>query len=104
MEIISTHSLTKYFGNTPAADSISIQVNQGEIYGFLGLNGAGKTTLIRMLLGMIKPDHGAIHLFGKPLTGHVDFWNEIGYLVETPHAYPDLSVIKGFSCKCKTGI
>lgn len=94
MEIIRTNTLTKHFGTTPASDSISIHVNQGEIYGFLGLNGAGKTTLIRMLLGMIKPDRGDIHLFGKQLTPRFDQWNDIGYLVETPYAYPNLSVIE----------
>lgn len=92
MEVIKTHSLTKRFGSYLATDSISIHVNQGEIYGFLGLNGAGKSTIIRMILGMIKPDHGSVSLFGKPLTSRFDQWNDIGYLVETPYSYPDLSV------------
>ncbi len=92
MEIIGTDRLTKCFGKTTAVDDLSIQVNQGEIYGFLGLNGAGKTTLIRMLLGMIKPDSGSIRLFGQKLTPNFNLWNEVGYLVETPYAYPNLSV------------
>jgi ABC-2 type transport system ATP-binding protein len=92
MEVIRTNSLTKYFGTTPASDNISIHINEGEIYGFLGLNGAGKTTLIRLLLGMIKPDQGNITLLGKQLTPHFDRWNDIGYLVETPYSYPNLSV------------
>jgi ABC-2 type transport system ATP-binding protein len=92
MDIIRTTSLCKSFGTTTAADHISIQVGQGEIYGFLGLNGAGKTTLIRMLLGMIRPNKGSIHLFGRELTPGFDLWNEVGYLVETPYAYPNLSV------------
>lgn len=93
MDIIQTKTLTKYFGTTPAAETISIHVRQGEIYGFLGLNGAGKTSVIRMLLGMIKPDSGSIALFNKPLTPQFDQWNDIGYLVETPYAYPNLSVV-----------
>lgn len=92
MEIIKTNALTKYFGTTPATQNISIHVKEGEIYGFLGLNGAGKTTLIRMLLGMIKPDKGNISLFGKQLTPQFDQWNDIGYMVETPFSYPNLSV------------
>ncbi len=92
MKIIKTKSLTKHFGSIVAAEDISIQVNQGEIYGFLGLNGAGKTTLIRMLLGMIKPDSGAIKLFDEQLTSQFGQWNNIGYMVETPHSYPNLSV------------
>ena len=92
MDIIRTNTLSKYFGTTPASDDISIHVKEGEIYGFLGLNGAGKTTLIRMLLGMIKPDNGNITLFDKQLTPQFDQWNDIGYLVETPYSYPNLSV------------
>lgn len=91
-DIIQTDLLTKKFGETSASDSISIHLKEGEIYGFLGLNGAGKTTLIRMLLGMIKPDNGNITLFGKKLTSEFDQWNDIGYLVETPYSYPNLSV------------
>jgi ABC-2 type transport system ATP-binding protein len=92
VHIIQTESLTKQFGTTTAASNISLQVNQGEIYGFLGLNGAGKTTLIRMLLGMIKPDQGNITLLGEKLTSGFTQWNNIGYLVETPYAYPNLTV------------
>lgn len=93
MEVIRTQHLTKQYATTVAADNISIHVNQGEIYGFLGLNGAGKTTLIRMLLGMIRPDQGEIFLFGQKLDKKFQRWNDIGYLVETPHAYPNLSVL-----------
>lgn len=92
MEIIRTDVLTKHFGTTRASDNISIHVKQGEIYGCLGLNGAGKTTVIRMLLGMIRPDSGNISLFGKRLTHQFDLWNDIGYLVEKPCSYPNLSV------------
>lgn len=92
MQIIKTNSLTKFFGTTAATDNISIQVELGEIYGFLGLNGAGKTTLIRMLLGMIKPNNGTVMLFDKELTSKFNQWNDIGYMVETPSAYPNLSV------------
>ncbi len=92
MDIIRTNTLSKYFGTTPASNNISIHVKEGEIYGFLGLNGAGKTTVIRMLLGMITPDNGTITLFDKQLTSQFDQWNDIGYLVETPYSYPNLSV------------
>lgn len=94
MEVISTQSLSKHFGTNKALNNISIHVNEGEIYGFLGLNGAGKTTLIRTLLGMIQPTEGRIHLLGKELTRNFNEWNNIGYLVETPYAYPNLSVLE----------
>jgi ABC-2 type transport system ATP-binding protein len=92
MQIIQTNSLTKVFGATNAVENLSLHVNQGEIYGFLGLNGAGKTTLIRMLLGMIKPNSGSIKLFDTTLTSSFKRWNDIGYLVETPFSYPNLTV------------
>jgi len=92
MNVIQTDNLTKKFGDTIAVDNISINVRHGEIYGFLGLNGAGKTTLIRLLLGMIKPDSGSISLFGQNAKQASDIWNDIGYLVETPYSYPNLTV------------
>jgi ABC-2 type transport system ATP-binding protein len=92
MEVIKTESVTKKFGPTVAVHNFSMKVSQGDIYGFVGLNGAGKTTLIRMLLGMIKADYGSIQLFGKRLSTNFDMWNNVGYMVETPRPYQNLSV------------
>ena len=90
---IATTGLTKRFGNFTAVNDLSLNIRSGEIYGFLGLNGAGKTTTIRMLLGMIRPTIGSVSLFGiKVQPGQRSIWQQVGYLVETPHAYPDLSV------------
>lgn len=92
MNVIQTEKLTKKFGDTIAVDDVSINVREGEIYGFLGLNGAGKTTTIRLLLGMIKPDSGKISLFGQNAKQASRIWNDVGYLVETPYSYPNLTV------------
>lgn len=94
MNIIETENIAKKFGAIKALDTISIQVQEGEIYGFIGLNGAGKTTLIRILLGMIKAGEGDVFLFGEKLSPNFSRWNDIGYLVETPYAYPNLSVVE----------
>ncbi len=92
-EVIKTDNLSKDFGKVHAVSSISLSVKKGEIYGFLGLNGAGKTTTIRMLLGMIKPTSGAAYLNGKLVSaGKSDLWKNVGYLVEVPYSYPDLTV------------
>ncbi len=91
-DVIHTRAVSKFYGNLAAVAEVSLRVKAGEIYGFLGLNGAGKTTLIRMLLGMIKADAGELYLFGARLTADFKAWNEVGYLVETPHAYPNLTV------------
>jgi ABC-2 type transport system ATP-binding protein len=90
---IETHALGKKYGNVQAVDDLCLQVREGEIYAFLGLNGAGKTTTIRMLLGMIKPTSG----FAKVLQTEIHLgrsvpWRSVGYMVETPHAYPELTV------------
>jgi ABC-2 type transport system ATP-binding protein len=68
-------------------------VKRGEIYGFLGLNGAGKTTTIRALLGMIRPSTGSVRVLGQALgpNGRGP-WADVGHLVETPSAYPELTV------------
>ncbi len=92
-EIIRTHNLSKHYGKIKAADGISLNVRKGEIYGFLGLNGAGKTTTIQMLLGMIRPTTGEAYLNGKKVhAGSHDLWNHVGYLVEIPYSYPQLTV------------
>jgi ABC-2 type transport system ATP-binding protein len=72
-------------------------VSEGEIYGFLGLNGAGKPTLIRILLGMIRQNSGQVSLFGENLSAVFSRWNDVGYLVETPYSYPNLSVIENLA-------
>jgi ABC-2 type transport system ATP-binding protein len=97
MNVIETEHIAKRFKTVKALDDISIQVREGEIYGFLGLNGAGKTTLIRILLDMIKPTNGAVRLFGDKLNKKFDLWNNIGYLVETPYSYPNLSVVENLN-------
>jgi ABC-2 type transport system ATP-binding protein len=92
-EIIRTENLTKRYGKVHAVENVSLSVKKGEIYGFLGLNGAGKTTTIRMLLGMIKPTTGSAYINGKKVdAGNYRLWEQAGYLVETPSAYPDISV------------
>lgn len=92
-EIIRTDNLSKYYGKVKAVDGISLNVRKGEIYGFLGLNGAGKTTTIQMLLGMIRPTTGESYLNGERVhAGRHDLWNNVGYLVEIPYSYPQLTV------------
>ena len=90
---IQTTNLAKQFGQVTAVSDLSLRVARGEIYAFLGLNGAGKTTTIRMLLGMVKPTAGEAVLLGRPIRrGGQKPWPAVGYLVETPHAYPELTV------------
>jgi ABC-2 type transport system ATP-binding protein len=64
---IDTHALCKAFGDNVAVRDLTLQVRQGEVFGFLGPNGAGKTTSIKMLLGLIAPTSGSASLLGAPL-------------------------------------
>jgi ABC-2 type transport system ATP-binding protein len=92
---IETEDLGKRFGDVRAVEHLSLRVTDGEIYAFLGLNGAGKTTTIRMLLGMIKPTTGyAQVLQTRVCLGSRKPWESVGYLVEIPHAYPELTVVE----------
>ncbi len=90
---IETNGLSKFYGEVRAVDSVNLRVKQAEIYGFLGLNGAGKTTTIRALLGMIRPNEGIVKVLGQVLgPGGRGPWAQVGHLVESPSAYPELSV------------
>lgn len=92
-DVIRTENLSKYFDNVHAVESVSLKVRKSEIDGFLGLNGAGKTTTIRLLLGMIRPTAGSAFLFGEKVSaGSCSLWERVGYLVETPSSYPELTV------------
>jgi ABC-2 type transport system ATP-binding protein len=93
--IIETEDLGKNYGDVKAVEHLSLRVAEGEIYAFLGLNGAGKTTTIRMLLGMIKPTTGSARVLQTRVRlGSREPWASVGYLVETPHCYPELSVLE----------
>ena len=90
---IETNGLSKFYGDVRAVNSVDLRVGVGEIYGFLGLNGAGKTTTIRALLGMIRPSEGNVKVLGQALgQGGRGPWARVGHLVESPSAYPELTV------------
>src|SRR5688572_15926881 len=78
---IETEQLRKVFGEYAAVKGLTLQVAQGEVFGFLGPNGAGKTTSIKMLLGLISPSSGMASLLGKPI-GDRDALSRIGFLPE----------------------
>ena len=90
---IESNGLSKSYGDVRAVDSVNLRLRPGEIYGFLGLNGAGKTTTIRALLGMIRPSEGNVRVLGQAVGPHGRGpWAKVGHLVESPSAYPELTV------------
>ncbi|MDO7906270.1 ATP-binding cassette domain-containing protein [Paenibacillus sp. JX-17] len=91
-DIIQTRLLSKQYGSATAVSNVSMNVKQGEIYGFLGPNGAGKSTIMKMLLGLVKPTGGQIELFGERLlVDSIDHLKRIGHLIETPVFYERLT-------------
>jgi branched-chain amino acid transport system ATP-binding protein len=65
---LEVQSLTKHFGGLTAVDSVSFQVDKGQIVGLIGPNGAGKTTLLRLITGILRPDSGKVRFKGKDIT------------------------------------
>jgi len=92
-EAIKTVNLSKKYGKNLVVDDLNLSIESGEIVGFLGLNGAGKTTTMRMLLGLIKPTSGECYIQGNKVDqNNLEVLNEIGYIIETPYSYSDLTV------------
>ncbi|MBA6439623.1 ABC transporter ATP-binding protein [Streptomyces sp. DSM 41524] len=78
---ISVSGLHKSFGRTHALDGLDLEVEAGEVHGFLGPNGAGKSTTIRVLLGLLRADSGAVQMLGKdPWHDAVDLHRHIAYV------------------------
>ncbi|MBD0285723.1 MAG: ABC transporter ATP-binding protein [Flavisolibacter sp.] len=93
--VIEVQSISKRFKEVLAVDDLSFTVNRGEVYGFLGQNGAGKSTTIRMLLTLITPTSGTIHLFGKNLYHHrKQLLARTGAIIEKPDLYKYLTAFQ----------
>ena len=90
--MIHTENLSKKFGDVTAVESLSLDVKEGEVFGFLGPNGAGKTTTVRMLTSLIAPTSGKARVNGFE-TGKqdTDIRRTVGVLTETPGMYDNLS-------------
>jgi ABC-2 type transport system ATP-binding protein len=91
MPIVAFDRLIKTYGDTPALQGVSFDVEPGEIFGLLGPNGAGKSTLMRILMDIIRPDEGRVLTFGHPRTR--DDLDRLGYLPEERGLYTKLTVI-----------
>lgn len=91
---IKTENLTKTYSSRSGAinvvDSVNLQVEEGEIFGFLGPNGAGKTTTIKMLLSIIYPSAGTAHVLGKEI-GDISIHKQLSYLPEKPYYYEHMT-------------
>lgn len=93
MQIVETKNLTKKYGATPVVNQVSLSVPEGSVYGFIGPNGAGKSTTMKMLLGLVKPSGGEIHLLGKQMNeqNRLGLLRQTGSLIESPSCYGHLT-------------
>ncbi|GAB3233699.1 ABC transporter ATP-binding protein [Hymenobacter seoulensis] len=90
--LLETRSLDFRFGSRPILHDVNLRVEAGSIYGFLGPNGAGKSTTMRLLLGLLRPASGSVHLFGHDLARHrVALLDRVGALIENPSLYDHLT-------------
>ena len=91
-EAVTIDRLTKKFGDFTAVDKISLAVNEGEVFGFLGANGAGKTTAIRMLCGLLLPTSGSGRVGGYDIyRDNEKIKKSIGYMSQKFSLYGDLT-------------
>jgi ABC-2 type transport system ATP-binding protein len=95
VSVLQTEGLTKHFGGFKAVEDLNIDVQEGDLYGFLGPNGSGKTTSMRMILRLIRPTAGRVKLFGEDIQKNfIGIMQRVGALVELPAYYPYLSAVK----------
>ncbi|WML39262.1 ABC transporter ATP-binding protein [Neobacillus sp. OS1-2] len=89
---LSVKNLKKVIGKREIIKGLTFDLREGEVFGFLGPNGAGKTTTIRMLVGLIKPTSGSVHICGYNIEDQFQAAvSNLGCIVENPELYPYLS-------------
>lgn len=101
-DVIRVANMTKFYKNKKALDNVTLNIEKGKIYGFIGQNGAGKTTLIRILMGLSFADHGVLEIFGASDTkGLENARKSIGCMVEHTGLYPNLTANENMTLQCK---
>ena len=90
---IEANGLTRRFGSFTAVDHVTLSIERGEIFGFLGSNGCGKSTTMKMLTGLLPPTEGTATLFGSSaLAGTMEVRNNLGYMTQAFSLYEELTV------------
>ncbi|QGM97552.1 ribosome-associated ATPase/putative transporter RbbA [Methylocystis parvus] len=90
---IDAKGLTRRFGDFVAVDHVTLTIERGEIFGFLGSNGCGKSTTMKMLTGLLPPTEGSATLFGQSVeAGSIEVRNNIGYMTQAFSLYGELTV------------
>lgn len=96
--VLRSNKLTKKYAGQAVVDEVSLNVQKGDIYGFVGKNGAGKTTFIRLILGLAEPTSGSFELLSGSLR---DARRRTGSLVEAPALYGNMTAAENLRLYCR---
>ncbi|GGD59607.1 ABC transporter ATP-binding protein [Paenibacillus nasutitermitis] len=100
--ILRTHQLTKNYRGMEVVSGVSMNIRQGEIYGFLGPNGAGKTTVMKMMTNLVKPTSGEIEILGEKLTPtSYEVLKRMGSIIENPIFYENFTAQENLELHCE---
>ena len=99
--MIHIENLVKRYGDLVALDHLSLNIQEGEIFGLLGPNGSGKTTAINCLLALLKYDKGTITIFGKPMRPNsYDIKKDIGVVMQNVAVFEQMTVRENIDYFC----
>lgn len=100
--VLRTFGLSKCYKGTWALSKVDMNIEKGDIYGFVGENGSGKTTIIRLITGLISPNEGAFELFGVDSNSPsiYDARRKVGAIVESPSIYLNMSARENLKMQC----
>lgn len=100
--VMETVGLRKSYKGNVAVDDVNIHIPKGSVYGFVGPNGAGKSTVMKMILNLIRPDAGEVHLFGEKVTDRsYEIFKRVGAIIETPAFYDRLTARQNLELHCE---
>ena len=100
--VLQTFDIVKKYGKQKALNKVNMNIQKGDIYGFVGENGSGKTTIIRLITGLIFADEGSYELFGVSNTNNkiLQSRKKVGAVVETPSIYKNMSAYENLKTQC----
>ena len=100
--VITTHGLTKKFGDFTAVSDLSMNIPRGTVHGFLGPNGSGKTTAIRMMCGLMDPTEGKVTVLGMKVPEQAKTVRlHVGYMTQKFSMYQDMTVRQNLAFLCR---
>ncbi len=97
--MVVVNQLVKQFGKLRAVDDLTMNIHAGETFGLIGPNGSGKTTLIRMMVGLILPTSGTIHIMNERIPSN-KVAAQMGYMTQLSALYLDLTAVENMQFFC----